>query len=310
MTTPTTPVVPATQPSKANGINETTAAPTDLSSQLAALQKERDEYRQKVEAADKKLRVNAIEMKKFADDKKGIGAKLSAYEKMSKALEASGLTPEDLMYLKTNPDPALRKALGEDYYNKLVELRINGGALPAEVLPSLLERVKSDIRNEFEEKAAKEKTENERRANEAAQHARHQLTEEAGAFLEKSWSDYPIFEGNPKQGVARAIASYIENEFHRTGKVLTNKEAADAIEGAEIARAERLAGIEKYRAKLTEKLKPAIVPTTGAPLNRRTEVERRTLSNDLTATSQAQKRTQRTDEERMQAILAMQLGKG
>lgn len=304
MTVPATPAAPAAAQPK-------TEAPTQPNTpDVASLQKQLDEYRQKAEAADKKLRVNAIEMKKFADDKKGIGAKLSEHGKMAKALEAAGVTVEDLMYLKANPDPFLKKALGDKYYDKLVEMRINGGALTADAVAAELERVKNDIRNEFTQKEENAKVEAERIANERADQARQQLAEEAGAFLEKNWSEYPIFEGNPKAEVARAIASHIEREYHRTGKVLTNKEAAEAIEGAQLAQAERLASIEKYRSKLTEKLKPASIAPTGVPLSRRTEGERRTLSNDLTASTPGQKRTPRTDEERRAAIMALQFKQG
>lgn len=300
-----TPVVPQV---KTNEAPASTPAAPDIVARLAAIEKERDEYRQKVERAEKKVRINEIEMRKFSDEKKGIGAKLSAHDKMSKALEAAGLTVDDLLYSRTNFEPVAKKILGDNWYDKVVEMKINGGAISADAVAAELERAKNDIRNEFAQKAEQEKAEAERLANERAQQARQQLTEEAAGFLEKNWSEYPIFEGNDKLRVAQALASYIESEYHRTGKVLTNKEAADALEGAELARAERLAGIEKYKTKLTEKLKPATVSTSGAPLQRRTEGERRTLSNDLTASTPGQKRTSRTDEERMQAILAMRFG--
>ncbi len=305
------PIVPGAQAPAAKTAAPTTPTAPDSAAQMAALQKERDEYKAKVDIADKKLRVNAIEMKKFSEDKKGIGAKLSEHGKMAKAFEAAGLSPDDLMHFKTVPWPALKKALGDGFYDKLVEHRISGGTMTADEVMAVVERGKSDVRSEFTREQEEAKAATEKRAKEQMESARAELTQDATAFLETSWADYPIFEEHPREAVAQAIVRYQEQEWKKTGKVITAKEASDGLEAIEIARAERMAGIPKYASKLTEKLKPVTVAPVGGSRGTpgSTQSERRTLSNDLTATTPQAKRTARSDEERMRAILALDLSR-
>jgi hypothetical protein len=307
--TTTPPAAPAAKPT-------TPAAPAqpDLAAQLAAAAKERDEYKAKYEGMDKKLRVNSIEMRKFTDEKRGLGSKLSEHSAFDAAFKASGISAADLKNFKVNPVPVLKAALGDGWYDKIVEMKLNGGAPTAEAVAAEIARAKSEAKEEaiaevrggFE----KERTEREQKAREQAEQARAELTSDATAFLEKAGADYPVFEGYQRDQVARAIASYQEQQYNRTGKVLSTKEAADALEQAEVSRAERLAGIDKYRGKLTEKLKPANVPpVVGSRSAGNTQQERRTLSNDLTATTPQAKRAHRTDEERWAAINALDLAK-
>jgi hypothetical protein len=306
--TTTPPAAPAAKPT-----TPATPAQPDLAAQLAAATKERDEYRQKYEGIDKKLRVNSIEMRKFTDEKRGLGSKLSEHAQYESALKAAGLTTADLHLLKNakvNPEALYKKLHGDGYYDKLVEMRLNGGAPTAESMAAELARVKDEAIAAVKADAEQERSAAQQKAREQAEQARAELTSDATAFLEKAGADYPVFEGYQRDQVARAIASYQEQQYNRTGKVLGTKEAADALEQAEVSRAERLAGIDKYRGKLTEKLKPANVPpVVGSRSAGNTQQERRTLSNDLTATTPQAKRAHRTDEERWAAINALDLAK-
>jgi len=315
MPTATTPPANGTQstPAKpANGAPTQTQQPAPgvatNTDDVAKLRAELADAKSKLDAATRKSRVDNIEMMKFRDEKKGLGGKLSEHSRYERAFKAAGLAPEDLEAFRVNPERALKKALGDSYYDRIVESRLGGGQLSAEAIATEIAQGKqqakdeaiAEWRREQEETAAKSKQEQEA----SEQRAREQLATEAGAFLEKSAADYPIFEGIPRAQVARAIAQYVEQEYHRTGKVLTSREAADAIEASEISRAERLAGFDKYRGKLTEKLKPATVPpVVGARIAGSTQSEQRRMQpNDPT-----QKRTFRTDDERRAAILAMKL---
>lgn len=293
-TTPTTPAAPA-------------AAPAE---DVAALRARLADAETKASAADKKMRVHSIEQMKFRDEKKGLGSKLTEHASYDKAFKTAGLTPADLINFKVNPEPVFKKVFGDSWYEKIVELRLNGGAPTADVVAAEIARAKEETVAEVRAELAREKGEAEKAEQQRMDSIRGELTDDAGAFLEKSWKEYPIFEGYQKAGVAKAIAQYIEAEYVKTGKALTNKEAADALESYEISKAERIAGIEKYQGRLTQKLKPATVaPAVGSRGAGITQSERRTLSNDLTATTAQAKRTPRTDEDRRAAIMALQLSK-
>lgn len=277
-----------------------TPAPGDP---LTEAKKFRDEAAALKESAEKRARTHEIERRKFADEKKGLGAKLSKLNELEKwKSEQEKLE----MNAKLNKAAYLKAKFGDDWYDQVVAERLNGGAPTADTVALAIEQAQENMRKEFAEKAEKERAELQREQAEQLQTARTQILGEASAFLEKSAADYPIFEGTPRPQVAAALAQFIEQEFHRTGKVVTTKEAAEAIEASEIARAERLTGIEKYREKLTAKLKPVNASTAGAPQvgSRSTGSERRTLSNDLTATTPGPKRTARNDEERREAAFA------
>lgn len=279
------------------------AAPSPEAARIAELE-------QRLAAADKKLRVNGVEVMKVASEKKAMGAKLSEHSRYEKAFKAAGLTPDDLEAFKAAPARVFQKAFGEKWRDAVAEAMVNPDSVNAEFVTTALSQTKEQIREEIR----RENEEREQAAAKARQDAdaaaREQITGEAVSFLEKSGSEYPIFDGYEKSAVAKAIAQHIEQQYLRTGKVMTMKEAADALETAEVSRAERLAGIEKYKGRLTEKLKPAtVVAKSEGQVSRGAEAERRTLSNDLTATSPA-KRTHRTDEERRAAIMALNLDRG
>jgi hypothetical protein len=294
------------------------AAAPQKSPEWLAAETRAAELEQRLAAADKKLRVTGIEVQKVGAEKKAFGAKLTAHDRMEKALKAAGLEPEDLEHFKLNPDRVLKKALGEKYWDTLVEQRISG-APSAEVLASELSRTKEEIRAELRAEAEAAKAEEQKAAQARDEQTRATLASEASGYVAKSKSEYPGFERYPVETVGKAVAQYIEAEWNRTGKALTNKEAADAVEwnavAASFARGEDLAPkvIEKYRPqllKLTEKLKPVTVAGSNeGQVSRSSQVERRTLSNDLTATTSPAKRSYRTDEERLAAIKALDLGR-
>lgn len=317
-------------PAAPNTSNGTQAPATQQQSatapDLATVLKERDEYRQKVEAANNKLRTNHIEVmkfqeerKKFQDEKKGLGFKLSEHSAFESAFKAAGLTPGDLRNFKLNPTAVLQKALGDNWYDKVVEMRINGGAPTADTVAAEIARAKDEWRAEMEAKE-KEREEGGRKARQEAEAAaRAQLAQEASDFMSQAAAEYPLLSGFKSDVLAKAVAQYQEQEFHRTGKVLTSKEACDAMEWAQVSH--RLLNeqdvpekaLEKYSerlGKLTGRLKPAsvapVVGSRGAPNTQ--QAERRTLSNDLSASTPGTKRTPRTDEERRAAIMALDLG--
>lgn len=282
---------------------------------IAEAKKYRDEGAAALAAAEKRARIHAVEARKFADEKKGIGAKLSEYEQLKKfKAEQERLDSQ----AKLNKTAFLKSKFGEDWYDQVVQERLNGGAPTGDTIA--LEVAK--IEERFESKLA----ERDRKAQEEAQLAQQQRTQNelrtftasAIEFAKSGVKDFPALEdefGTPDE-IGAALVRVIRSEHERTtqrdengnviqrGRVMTLKEAAEGAEKYLVGRAKKLLGRDKYREELTGGAKPAHSSgAVGGPQLRSTE-ERRTLSNGLTATTPGQKRVFRTDEERRAAAFA------
>lgn len=262
-------------------------------------------------ATEKARRVYAAEQRKFADEKKGIGAKLSEYEQLKKWKADQERVEQQA---KLNKSAFLKAKFGEDWYEQIMAEKTNGGAPTADTVALEVARVREEMEQRFEAyKAEQEKASKEAQTR----HVQAELkafTDSARDFAKANVKDYPIFERlGGEQQVAQAIVSRIRAEHDRTsgrdedgnhvpGKVLTFKEAADALESDMIAIAE--SAHDKYKTRLTEKFKPATVApaVNGGPQLRRTEVPRRTLSNDLGASTPGRQPPKSDDERRQRAI--------
>lgn len=303
-----TPVAP--QPSQLQPVKPTQApvkptapAPT-APDPVAAAEKLLAEAKAERAAAEKRSRVNAAEARKFADEKKGIGAKLSEYEQLKKAQAQA----------KLNKAAYLKSLYGDDWYDQIVQERLNGGSPTADTVALEVERVREEFSKKFDEHKSELTKAEQARETQRIQSELKAFSNSATEFAKANANDYPVFESlGDVSAQGAAIANRIRSEHDRTikrdpetgeviqpGRVMSMKEAADAIEADLLAIAERAVSADKYRARLTDKFKPATVPPSGTPSSqlRRTEpVERRTLSNDLTATTQDRKPAM-TDAER------------
>lgn len=265
----------------------------------------------KLAAAEKRGRVNAVEARKFADEKKGIGAKLSEYEQLKKAQSQA----------KLNKAAYLEQLYGKDWYDQIVQEKLNGGAPTSDTVALEVEKVREEFAKKFEEHKSELTKASQASEQQRVQSELKAFSNSAVDFAKANLKDYPVFETfGDETRIGAAIVQRIRQEFDRStvrdeetneittpGRVLTMKEAADAIETDLIAIAEKAMGHDKYKPRLTEKLKPAIVPPSGSPNQqlRRTEVpERRTLSNDLTAATQGRKPAMTDDERRQRAEAA------
>lgn len=271
--------------------------------------------KQREEQLAKKERVWAAEQKKNADEKKGLGAKLKEYEDLKKWRAAK---EEEERLANLNPTEFAKKRWGDNWHQKLTDAHV-GGVPPADLIAAEF----SKLRQEIDAKLA-ERDERQRATTTAAQQAsidesRRIVELECVDYLEASASEYPLFKrfGSPA-AVAKALAQRIEQTYYATqkrdeagnvvrdGRVMTPKEAADALEADLTGIAEEAVSHDKYKSKLQEKLKPATVNGAGAAPGgqlRRTEVERRTLSNDLTASTPG-KAPPLSDEDRMKRATA------
>jgi hypothetical protein len=278
---------------------------------LADRQKAVDAKAAEVEAKAKSLsqkeRVWQAERIKLANERKAsekdLGSKLSKlsqYEKEDREFEV-------------NYEAVLERRLGKDWYDKITSRKVTGGAPSAQELAYSMEKVKEEMRKEFEEREAKKTQTLESTQKEREEKMRADAETEAGEFLETAWKDYSAFEvgGIEKANVSKAIVQYIEQEARQKGRVVSMKEALDAIESAYIdnvnqtaQKREKLAAIEKYKAKLTpaEKAAQTIARSTESGS---TKVGRTTLTNNLTASTPGRTQAKTDDERRERAVAAI-----
>lgn len=219
---------------------------------------------------------------------------------------------------RLNPRAFLQSIYGDKYKDVVLEADLNGTPT-ADVVQLEIQKLK----DEFEEKLATRDT----KAKEAelvavktaAQKARADFVTECGDFLKASEVDFPALTARwSTEQIATGLAQYIEAEFNRTAKfgpdgvmvapgtVLTKKEAAEKLEAIEVDSAAKIAKADKYAAKFrpaAPATKDPAGPSIGGPKLQRTE-QRRTLSNDLTASTSGRAPPVTPAEKRERAVAA------
>jgi hypothetical protein len=304
LTTVTTTTQPAAPVVPKNGATPVTPQPpAEPVDKLKALEAKEAEVKAREAGLTKKERIYQLERLKEAKEREG--AKKSLGEKLSKLAQYEKEERE----WGINPEPLLKRRLGDNYFDKLNELRVNGGAPTAQTLASELDARDERILQKIEERERTARESAEKEKNDSLTSARQLVEQDATDFLDTSWDEFPVFKTYGKPGVAKAIAQYIEGEFTKSGKMLTAKDAAEAIEKAEISRLQEVAKIEKYKSALTPSEKAAqTVPVANGstPLSRTKSVSGRTLSNDLTASTPGRTPARTDDERRERAIAAIQ----
>lgn len=304
MTVPTAPgAAPVAPTAPAKPAVQTSAPPpttpvVDTAAELAKL----DNARRAIEL---KERSHVVNVRKFSDEKKTIGEKLSRYEQFEK-LKANA---------KLNPEPYFKELLGENYYDRMVELRLGGGAPTADTVAAELAKIEERVEKKFQDRDAEREKASAAASKTQLEGARRQLLSEAAEFWTTNEKEYPIFKrlgDGPR--ISAMLAQRIEAEYNRSerrdpdtgallmaGRILTHKEAADLLESDLLAIAEEAAAHDKYRTKLTAKLAPPKQPppAPGGP-----NQQRRTLSNDLTGTTPGRTPPVSDAERRERAIAA------
>ena len=219
----------------------------------------------------------------FAKEKEGFGAKLSRLAELEKQ-EAN---------FKLNKSSYLKAKLGDDWYDQIVNEKINGGAPTADIVQAELAK----MREEFDaaRKADKEAIEKERQeANSAALHdARRQVVAESSRFWTAKGSEYPLIDGlGTPQQIGGELAARIERAYmasiekDENGRVVVDGTApsvhkiAEDWEGELVKLAERAASHAKYAARFGK---------VAPPLKSEAQPQRRTLSNDLTTSTPGQR---------------------
>jgi hypothetical protein len=302
MTTNATPVTPSVlNPTPKNGATSQTQQTTEPKPASAAPSVEEREAQLKAreEALNKREKVWKDEAKKASDEKKGLGAKLKEYEELKKYKSEREARDE---MRRLNPEYGLKEDFGDNYREKLTKLFVDG-VPPADLIAAEFKRMRAEFKAELE--AERAKTREQSTAAEAAEieQTRAMVANDTHAFYESSAKDYPVFERiGDAQRVSQILAQRIEQEFMRTGKLLSPKEAADALEADMFGLVETAVSHEKYKSKLQDKLKPATVSLSSGAQGVPQSSQRRTLSNDLTASTSGRAPPRSEDERRERAI--------
>lgn len=256
-----------------------------------------------------KERQHVMQVRKFSEEKKAHEASLQKVTQIEK-LQAQA---------KLNPEAFLKSIYGDKWYDVVVESRING-VPPAQLLADEIAKVEEKFEKKFAERDEARTKADADSQKKAIGSARRQLNLEALDFLKAKTSDYPIFAGlGGEVQVAQLLAQRIEAEYNRTekrdaatgellqpGRVLSTKEAADALENELLGFAEKAATSEKYRAKLQEKLQPpkqVAKVAEKSPQRPESSQQRRTLSNEMTGSTPG-RQPPASREERMQRAIA------
>src|ERR1700755_79553 len=314
-------VAPATQTqTQPGGTTAPPGAPTpppegasdDVKTRYVALEKEHQ----------KKVREYIVERSKWDGGRKTRGDKLSKLGEYEKREQMA----------RTRPIEFLKTTYGDKWQETLRELLVSGVA-PGEMIQGEVERRRGDFQKQLEERdaAAKRQAEEAAKAQEMA--ARREVLRSAAEYYKASEKEYPVFKrlGSPER-VAAVIAQRIESEFWATakksetgeGRILSPKEAADLIETEILGYVEEAASHEKYKPKFLEKLQPAKPGGTmpqgaqAAPTQKPQVVQqqspeqqpRRTLSNNLTGSTQNQTPAMTDAERRERALSARQAFRG
>lgn len=235
------------------------------------------------------------ELKKNAAEKNGLGAKLSRLSELEKATTERAKVDQ---LAKLNPPEYLKSIYGDGYLEVIQRSSIDG-VPPASLIAAELQKVREEFRNvlaERDQKSQQEATATEQREE---QEARAIISGKTKAFYDSNATEYPVFKKlGPPERVALMLADRIESTFKSTGKLLTEKEAADGLEGDVLSLLDDALTHDKYKSKLQSKLSSEKVPPSSGVQGSQGSA-RRTLSNHLTASS-VTKTPPRSDAERLE----------
>lgn len=187
-----------------------------------------------------------------------------------------------------SPAAWLKNRLGDDWFGKLSKLYTDG-VPPAELaLQAVDERISAFEKQQRAAQEAAAKAAEEARQAEEKQ-VRERFNGECKSYVDTHPEDY---EQLIADGDYWMVPQLIEEQYKATGKLLTSKEAADAVESFLIERALKRASTKKVQAKQ----QPPAKRTPAA-----------TLSNDMAAQSPVARPPPRSDDERFaRAVAAME----
>lgn len=200
----------------------------------------------------------------------------------------------DAYLTNANADPELAaKALwGDNWYEKLTDYKIAGKATPDLQVSSVrdeLGRFKKQIEDERAAAAAEKSKSDEASRDQAIAEFRSSVT----AYVKANAEEFELT--NIEDGGPELVSAVIEKHFADTGQVLTNKDASIKVETFLEEKAKKLQAAKKFQAKAAQP--PGALKQVGS-------AQPRTLTNDMTASTQAPSSSARTEKERMERALA------
>lgn len=203
---------------------------------------------------------------------------------------------------------------GDKWYEALTEAQLSGGAPTAESVQLELEKRDAHFKEELARRDAEAENKAAAQREAAAQHQLQRFTAQVAANVKAAAEELPLTlkTFGDEAGAARAVVNRIQVKWNAArkedpaAKPMLWKEAADEVEAELYALAEYGAAHPRYAPKLREKLTPG--PASGG--NAQSKVQqpsgsqlqqsnRKTLSNDLTASTQSTRAPAIDDEERM-----------
>ncbi len=244
---------------------------------------ERDHMAERFAQLAKQTKQIAQEKQKIAQERAERDAALKARED---ALTARASKAEELEKLRANaardPESFLRSFLGEDYYDKLTELRLTGKPPAAMEVQAVREETKAElerVRKENEDRWQKAEEERKAQAEEqkkALQAEQRQIIDNFHAetvdFVKANPEKYELINLNDAQEM---VVQVIEGTFARTKRIMTASEAADAVEKELESRLERNFQSKKWSAR------------QSTPTEERASESARTITNAMGGTSGA-----------------------
>lgn len=259
-----------------------------------------------------RTREHLIERRKWEASNRANREKLSKLEQYEKTQALA----------RMNPPEFLKGIYGDNWYDKVVESKLNG-VPPADLIAAELSKMEEKFESKLKERDTQAKSTLEEQQKQQLEQARRGLHGEARDFYAASGNEYPILERlGDADAVARVIAQRVESEWKKTaqfdesgrltrqGRALTAKEAADLVEADLLGFVEAASKHDKYKAKFAP-LPPAKESgTVGESKSQQGKSQsglsqpRRTLSNDITGSTQERKPATSLKEKRERAIAA------
>lgn len=278
-----------------------------------AIVSETDTLRAKLAEAERRevleKRTRVTEKRQWERERLGFGEKLKLADKYARLEKLAAI----------DKAAAARELLGEKYLEDLNTVAANGGAPTAASIQLELDRRDQ----EREQKARQQQEEQQRAQQEAREKARQAQLKafhgEAAEFAKANSAEYPIFSRfSSPESLANALVQRIRLEHDSTvqrdeetgavlrpGRLMSFKEAAEAVEADMLAIAEAGVSHAKYRDRLAPKLTPAKPAGTVVEKPKPPSPQSQTSPQGQTSTGSSTLQRPLTDEELREKAIAV-----
>lgn len=230
-------------------------------------------------ALAKKEKGLAAQSHKLAQEKaelQSVRAELDAYKKSKEAA-------------LRDPHSFQKSVYGDDWYDKMTEWKLSGGKVTPELVSAHVDQKLEDFQKRQDAERQKQADAEKQRVAQENEQALANWRDEVIEVV-KAGAEYELI--NSFEAYELVLAR-IQREYEKTKKVMSAKEAADAVEK----------DFEERTAKTKKFQKAPVAPQ--APDKRNETPQRRTLSNDMAGSSAALAvPPAKTDAERRQRALA------